>query len=81
MEKSKKYDNEIKTLHCTLCNSNLVLKYLNQSQRIILCSNKSVNNIFIIFFKNSVYSLYKNQKLINLFLMNQKKTGKIIYLI
>ena len=45
MEKSKKYVDEIKTLHCTLCNSNLILKYLNQTQRIILCSNKSVSNI------------------------------------
>ena len=45
MEKSKKYVDEIKALHCTLCNSNLILKYLNQTQRIILCSNKSVSNI------------------------------------
>ena len=45
MEKSKKYVDEIKTLRCTLCNSNLILKYLNQTQRIILCSNKSVSNI------------------------------------
>ena len=51
MENEKKTSkiniNEIKTLHCNLCNSNLVLKHLNQFQRIILCSNKAVNNIFI----------------------------------
>ena len=39
---SKEYLNEIKSLHCNLCNSNLVMKYLNQSQQIILCSNKKV---------------------------------------
>lgn len=39
---SKFYLNELKTLHCILCNSNLVIKYLNQSQQIILCSNKKV---------------------------------------
>ena len=58
MEKSKSiskaYENDIKSLHCNLCNSNLVMKHLNQFQRILLCSNKSVNNIFfikIIFYK------------------------------
>ena len=42
MEKSKAYSKEISSLHCNICNSNLVLKHLNQIQRIILCSNKSV---------------------------------------
>ena len=46
MENSKKilnsYSEEISAMHCNLCNSNLVLKYINQNQRIILCSNKSV---------------------------------------
>ena len=39
---SKEYLNELQLLHCNLCNSNLVMKYLNQSQQIILCSNKNV---------------------------------------
>ena len=46
MEKSKKYMEEIKSFRCSICNSNLVLKYLNQSQRITLCSNKEVNHNF-----------------------------------
>ena len=46
MEKSKKYMEEIKSFRCSICNSNLVFKYLNQSQRITLCSNKEVNHNF-----------------------------------
>ena len=43
----KNYVNDLKSLHCISCNSNLIMKYLNQSQQIILCSNKSVS-LFII---------------------------------
>ena len=50
MEKSKRYINEIKTLHCNICNSNLILKYLNQFQRIVLCSNKKVIYIINLYF-------------------------------
>ena len=43
--------NELKSIHCICCKSNLIMKYLNQSQQIILCSNKNVSiylsNIFI----------------------------------
>ena len=41
--------NELKTIHCNVCNSNLIMKYLNQSQQIILCSNKKVRIKIIIF--------------------------------
>ena len=54
MENSKKYIDEIQSFHCSMCNSNLVLKYLNHFQRIILCSNKEVNNNFNKYFKNIV---------------------------
>ena len=50
MEKSKRYINEIKTLHCNICNSNLILKYLNQFQRIVLCSNKKIIYIINLYF-------------------------------
>ncbi len=43
--KTKIYLNELKSLHCNLCNSNLTIKYLNQIQQIILCSNKKVRII------------------------------------
>ena len=33
---------ELKSIHCNYCNSDLVMKYLNQFQQIILCSNKNV---------------------------------------
>ena len=52
---SKSYSEEISTMHCNLCNSNLVLKYINQNQRIILCSNKSVIILFFNLFKTIVY--------------------------
>ena len=39
------YNREIGLLHCNSCNSNLVLKYLNQSQQILLCSNNKVRII------------------------------------
>ena len=55
MENSKKYIDEIQSFHCCMCNSNLVLKYLNHFQRIILCSNKEVNNNFNKYFKNIVF--------------------------
>ena len=45
MEKANKkifYFNELKSIHCNICNSDLVIKYLNQSQQILLCSNKNV---------------------------------------
>ena len=57
MEKQSKtnfYSNELKSLHCNICNSNLIMKYLNHAQQIILCSNKNVRkiiyNINIIYF-------------------------------
>ena len=40
--KKEFYINELKSFHCNLCNSNLIMKYLNQSQQILLCSNKNV---------------------------------------
>ena len=42
--KSQLIANELKSIHCIICNSTLVLKYLNQSQQILLCSNKKVTN-------------------------------------
>ena len=72
MEKSKKYVDEIKSLHCSLCNSNLVLKFLNQSQRIVLCSNKSVNNIFMIFYNiQCIFPLQTSE--IDKFIFNESK--------
>ena len=72
MEKSKKYVDEIKTLRCTLCNSNLILKYLNQTQRIILCSNKSVSNISLYFFqKQCIFPLQCSE--IDKFIFNESK--------
>ena len=43
--KTKFYLNELKSLHCNICNSNLIIKYLNHAQQIILCSNKEVRQI------------------------------------
>ncbi len=45
MEKETKkefYNKEFELLHCNSCNSSLVIKYLNQSQQILLCSNNKV---------------------------------------
>ena len=45
MDKNNKtnfYLDELISLHCNYCNSNLMMKYLNQTQQIILCSNKKV---------------------------------------
>ena len=56
MEKGSKkefYNREFELLHCNSCNSNLIIKYLNQSQQILLCSNNKVrklyNKIFFMF--------------------------------
>ena len=50
-KESKKFLTQINSLHCNLCNSPLVLKYLNQFQQITLCSNKLVSISFLIFNK------------------------------
>ena len=42
VSKTKFYSDELKSIHCNYCNSDLVMKYLNQFQQIILCSNKNV---------------------------------------
>ena len=45
MEKETKkefYFREFGLLHCNSCNSNLILKYINQFQQILLCSNNKV---------------------------------------
>ena len=71
MEKSKKYMEEIKSFHCCMCNSNLVLKYLNQSQRITLCSNKEVNHNF-----NDIFNILKIQCL---FPLQSSEIDKFIF--
>ena len=56
INKTQFYLNELISLHCNYCNSNLMIKYLNQTQQIILCSNKKVRiNTFYIFFIFIVY--------------------------
>ena len=45
MEKETKkelYNRGLGLLHCNSCNSNLIIKYINQSQQILLCSNNKV---------------------------------------
>ena len=53
----KGYINDLKSIHCIYCNSNLMMKYLNHSQQITLCSNKNVSlYLFKIFL--FIYSVY-----------------------
>ena len=57
MEKETKkemYNRELGLLHCNSCNSNLIIKYINQSQQILLCSNNKVR----IFFNNNILYIY-----------------------
>ena len=42
MENSIDFSN----FHCTSCGSNLVLKYLNENNQILICSNKQVKYFF-----------------------------------
>lgn len=34
--------NELKSFHCNSCCSSLSIKFLNQTQQIVICSNKNV---------------------------------------
>jgi ssDNA-binding Zn-finger/Zn-ribbon topoisomerase 1 len=65
MENSIDFSN----FHCTSCGSNLVLKYLNEKNQMLVCSNKQVKYIFNYFFSVSFLLIVKICK--NLFLMEQ----------
>ena len=55
MENSIDFSN----FHCTSCGSNLVLKYLNEKNQMLVCSNKQVKYIFNYFFSVSFQLIVK----------------------